>query len=102
MSSAPPEVHVFAKRSIHDKTKLKLTCLATGFYPKDVTLLIRKYRSSLPEDEIDSTGVRPNHDGTYQLKKSVEIPQDEKADYECFVVHRTLEEPIIIRWGRQN
>lgn len=95
---SPPDVHVFAKRSTSDKNKLKLSCLATGFYPKDVTLLIRKYRSSLPENEIESSGVRPNHDGTYQLKKTVIIPKDEKADYDCFVAHRTLKEPIIISW----
>ncbi|KAF4100066.1 hypothetical protein G5714_018262 [Onychostoma macrolepis] len=95
---SPPEVHVFARKSTKDKTKLKLTCFATGFYPKDVTLLIRKYRSSLPEDEIESSGVRPNHEGTFQLKKSVIIPVDEKADYDCYVAHRTLKEPIISRW----
>ncbi|XP_043073406.1 H-2 class I histocompatibility antigen, Q10 alpha chain-like [Puntigrus tetrazona] len=93
-----PEVHVFAKRSTKDKTKLKLTCFATGFYPKDVTFLIRRYRSSLAEDDIESSGVRPNHDGTYQWKKSVEIPENEKAEYDCYVSHTTLNKPITIKW----
>nr|XP_055074960.1 zinc-alpha-2-glycoprotein-like isoform X6 [Misgurnus anguillicaudatus] len=93
-----PEVRVFAKRAPGNKNNLKLTCLATGFYPKDVTLVIRKYRTSLPENEIESTGVRPNHDGTYQLRKSVKIAEDEKADYDCFVSHITLQEPIITKW----
>uniref|UniRef100_A0A671SR11 Ig-like domain-containing protein n=2 Tax=Sinocyclocheilus anshuiensis TaxID=1608454 RepID=A0A671SR11_9TELE len=96
--SSPPDVHVFAKRCTTDKNKVKLTCLATGFYPKDVILSIRKYRSPLPEDEIESSGIRPNHDGTYQLRKSVIIQEDEKAEYDCFVKHRTLKEPIIITW----
>ncbi|XP_073714129.1 class I histocompatibility antigen, F10 alpha chain isoform X1 [Misgurnus anguillicaudatus] len=96
--SSPPEVHVFAKRATGNKNNLKLTCLATGFYPKDVTLFIRKYRTSLRDNEIESTGVRPNHDGTYQLRKSVEIAEDEKADYDCFVSHITLPEPIITKW----
>ncbi|XP_073677709.1 H-2 class I histocompatibility antigen, Q10 alpha chain-like [Garra rufa] len=95
---SPPDVHVFAKRSTKDKTKLKLTCFATGFYPKDVTVLIRKYRTSLPEDEIESSGVRPNHDETFQWRKSVEIPEDEKAEYDCFVSHSTLKEPVITKW----
>ncbi|XP_050993297.1 zinc-alpha-2-glycoprotein-like isoform X2 [Labeo rohita] len=97
-NGSSPDVHVFARRCTSDKTKLKLTCLATGFYPKDVTLLIRKYRTSLPENEVESSGVRPNHDGTYQLKKSVEIKEDEKAEYDCFVAHRTLKEPVITKW----
>ncbi|KAK9977334.1 hypothetical protein ABG768_019154 [Culter alburnus] len=98
-NGSPPDVHVFAKKSTSDKTKLKLTCLATGFYPKDVMLRIRKYRTSLPEDEVESTGVRPNNDGTYQLRKSVHIKEDEKAEYDCFVSHSTLKGgPIIKKW----
>ncbi|RXN20611.1 MHC class I antigen [Labeo rohita] len=97
--ASTPAVHVFAKRSIKDKSKLKLTCLATGFYPRDVTMGIRKSCKSLPEDEVESTGIRPNHDGSYQLRKSVEIKEDEKAEYDCFVSHRALKEPIIITWG---
>ncbi|KAL1279101.1 hypothetical protein QQF64_025774 [Cirrhinus molitorella] len=82
-------------RIIRNRSKMKLTCMATGFYPKDVTLIIRKYRISLPEDEIESTGIRPNHDGTFQMKKSVEIKEDEKDNYDCIVSHRSLKESII-------
>ncbi|KTG38685.1 hypothetical protein cypCar_00014722 [Cyprinus carpio] len=95
---SPPKVYVFANRSSKNKTKLQLTCLATGFYPKDVMLTIRKYRTSLPADEIESTGIRPNHDGTFQLRNSVIIEEDEKAEYDCSVFHRTLEGQITVRW----
>ncbi|KAL1246704.1 hypothetical protein QQF64_034365, partial [Cirrhinus molitorella] len=98
--SNPPDVHVFTKISSSDKTKLKLTCMATGFYPRDVTLGIRKYNISLPEYEVESTGIRPNHDGTFQMRKSVEINNDEEAD--CFVFHKTLEKPMIIRWDKES
>uniref|UniRef100_A0A672SCK5 Major histocompatibility complex class I ZAA n=1 Tax=Sinocyclocheilus grahami TaxID=75366 RepID=A0A672SCK5_SINGR len=97
-NTSPPDVHVFAKRSIRDKTKLKLTCLVSGFYPKDMTLVMRKYCTSLPEDEIESTGIRPNHDETFQLRKSVEINENEKSEYDCFVSHRTFKEPVITQW----
>ncbi|KAL1279104.1 hypothetical protein QQF64_025777 [Cirrhinus molitorella] len=64
----------------------------------DMMLVIRKSRTSLPEDEIESSGIRPNHDGTFQLRRSVEIQEDEKSEYNCFLSHRTLKEPIIITW----
>ncbi|KAK2917150.1 hypothetical protein Q8A67_001524 [Cirrhinus molitorella] len=99
-NASPPDVHVFAKQYFRDKTKMKLACMATGFYSKDVIMTIRKSHTPVPETE--STGIRPNHDGTFQLMKSVEISKDEEAN--CFVSHRTFKEPIIIKWDgkRQN
>ncbi|XP_048046207.1 H-2 class I histocompatibility antigen, Q10 alpha chain-like [Megalobrama amblycephala] len=97
-NTSPPDVHMSAIRSLSDKSKLKLTCMATDFYPKDMMMNIRKYHTSVPEDEIESTGVRPNHDGSFQMRKSVEIKKDERADYDCFVSHSTFKEPVIIKW----
>nr|AHA37370.1 MHC class I antigen ZAA transcript variant 2 [Danio rerio] len=93
-----PKVHVFAKRYVNGKAKLKLTCLATGFYPKDVYLTIRKYRTALSDSEVESSGVRPNHDGTFQLRKSTYILEEEKAEYDCYVAHRTLNAPVVTTW----
>ncbi|KAI2647340.1 H-2 class I histocompatibility antigen, Q10 alpha chain [Labeo rohita] len=101
-NGTPPDVHVFAKRSTSDKTKLKLTCLATGFYHRDLMLIIREYRTSLPEDEVESTGIRPNHDGTFQMRKSVKINRAEIAEYDCFVTHKSIKEPVITKWGHQK
>ncbi|CAM4312390.1 unnamed protein product [Leuciscus chuanchicus] len=50
------------------------------------------------KDEIESTGIRPNHDGSYQLRKSVEFNKEERDGYDCFVSHKTLKEPIIVKW----
>ncbi|XP_049328669.1 class II histocompatibility antigen, B-L beta chain [Astyanax mexicanus] len=95
---APPDVQVFAKKSVRDSRKLILTCLITGFYHKDVKMSLRKSGTSFPEHLITSSGVRPNDDGTYQLRKSVEISDDDPADYYCFVSHSSLTEPVIKQW----
>uniref|UniRef100_A0A8B9HWT6 Ig-like domain-containing protein n=1 Tax=Astyanax mexicanus TaxID=7994 RepID=A0A8B9HWT6_ASTMX len=97
---APLDVQVFAKPSVSDSSKLTLTCLATGFYPKDATVIWRRSSSPLSEDLITSSAVRPNDDGTYQLRKSVEILGAEKDQYECYVSHRTLKEPVIKKLGK--
>ncbi|KAL7858766.1 hypothetical protein AOLI_G00188680 [Acnodon oligacanthus] len=96
-----PDVYAFAKKSTANSGRLTLTCLATGFYPKSVTLHVRKFRTSLPEHLLTSSGVRPNEDGTYQLRKSVEIQEDETVDYDCYVHHSSLSEPIIHKWDRK-
>ncbi|XP_072529381.1 class I histocompatibility antigen, F10 alpha chain-like [Salminus brasiliensis] len=96
---SPPDVYVFAKKS---QEKLTLTCLATGFYPKDVGMSVRKYSTSLPEHLLTSSGVRPNDDGTYQLRKSVDIDSNEKARYDCYVTHSSFDGPIIKEWAERT
>ncbi|KAI4900269.1 hypothetical protein NFI96_005039 [Prochilodus magdalenae] len=98
----PPDVHVFVKKPETSSTKLTLTCLATGFYPKDVVVSLRKCNTSLPEDLLTSSGVRPNEDGTYQLRKSVKIQEDHPADYHCYVTHSSLKESIITKLGGES
>uniref|UniRef100_A0A8B9JL38 Ig-like domain-containing protein n=1 Tax=Astyanax mexicanus TaxID=7994 RepID=A0A8B9JL38_ASTMX len=95
-SLSPPAVYIFANKSV------SLTCLITGFYPKDVKLSVRKFGTSIPEHLIISSGIRPNDDGTYQLRKSVEISGDDPADYDCYVSHSSLTEPVMKKWGNYN
>uniref|UniRef100_A0A8C6NW15 Immunoglobulin C1-set domain-containing protein n=1 Tax=Nothobranchius furzeri TaxID=105023 RepID=A0A8C6NW15_NOTFU len=70
---APPEVHLFSQRS-HVDTKVFLTCLSTGFYPEDVTLQIKRNgRILTAEDGLETSGIRPNEDDTFQRRDRVEI-----------------------------
>ncbi|KAI4892129.1 hypothetical protein NFI96_023085 [Prochilodus magdalenae] len=95
-----PDIHVFVRKSETDSDKLTLTCLATGFYPRDVVVSLRKFNTSLPEHLLTTSGVRPNDNGTYQLRKRVEIQEDHPADYHCYVTHSSLQEPVIKQWDR--
>uniref|UniRef100_A0A8B9JF56 Ig-like domain-containing protein n=1 Tax=Astyanax mexicanus TaxID=7994 RepID=A0A8B9JF56_ASTMX len=79
-----------------------LTCLITGFYPKIVKMSLRKFGTEIPDHLITSSGIRPNHNGTYQLRKSVEIQEDDSADFNCYVTHSSLTEPVIKQWGKYN
>uniref|UniRef100_A0A8C9T4W7 Class I histocompatibility antigen, F10 alpha chain-like n=1 Tax=Scleropages formosus TaxID=113540 RepID=A0A8C9T4W7_SCLFO len=107
---SPPEVFAFAKKGKNPENVV-LHCLATGFYPKDVELVI--YRKGVPLSETDgvvSTGVRPNGvrpervnpderpGETFQLRKFIEVSKSDNSEYSCEVKHRTLEAPIIIKW----
>ncbi|XP_072529377.1 zinc-alpha-2-glycoprotein-like [Salminus brasiliensis] len=85
---------VFAIKSIKTIT---LTCLVTGVNTKDVVMSLRKVSTSLPENLLTSSGVRPNGDGTYQLRKSVEIHEGEKK-YSCRIEHSSLDKPITVNW----
>ncbi|XP_036433850.1 major histocompatibility complex class I-related gene protein-like [Colossoma macropomum] len=94
---SPPafQTSVFAKKSC-DKNMLVLTCLVTGFFPKDVKMSVRMFSTSLPEHLLTSSGVRPNEDGTYQLRKSVQIKEDD-TDYSCRIEHNSLDTLVTVK-----
>uniref|UniRef100_A0A3Q3GPN7 Ig-like domain-containing protein n=1 Tax=Labrus bergylta TaxID=56723 RepID=A0A3Q3GPN7_9LABR len=82
-----PKVEVFAKNS-NIKTNLVLSCLATGFYPKDIEMkIIRDGRVLTKEDGVISTGSLPNGDDTFQRRDSIEILRKDVATYTCEVSH---------------
>ncbi|KAF3834368.1 hypothetical protein F7725_025572 [Dissostichus mawsoni] len=82
-----PKVHVFSKNAESEKNII-LSCMATGFYPKDILLQIKRNGRILTlEDGVCSTGPRPNGDGTYQRKDNVEILKTDMSTYTCEVKH---------------
>lgn len=98
---APPEVYVFA-RNTKVETNVVLTCLATGFYPKDIILQIkRNSRVLMIEDGVISSGVRPNEDQTYQRRDSVEILRSDLATYTCEVTHPESGLHVVKVWGKK-
>ncbi|KAG7257476.1 hypothetical protein CRUP_024092, partial [Coryphaenoides rupestris] len=68
---------------------LRLTCFATGFYLKEITMNIKRDGYLLDHDDgLKSTNVRPNGDGTHQIKMWVKIPKNDGARYTCEVIHK--------------
>ncbi|XP_062292288.1 H-2 class I histocompatibility antigen, Q10 alpha chain-like [Scomber scombrus] len=84
----PPDVYVFAKKTSNE-SNLMLSCLATGFYPKDITLHIKRNDHILTKEEgLISSDVRPNEDDSFQRRDSVEILKSDAASFTCEVFHR--------------
>ncbi len=97
-AAAPPDVRVLVPKVSDDQSKLNLSCLATGFYPRDIEMNIR-WDESVLENQI-SSGIRPNADGSFQMKTSVEIDANHKGFYDCLVNHSslTLTRPVLTVW----
>ncbi|XP_066524815.1 BOLA class I histocompatibility antigen, alpha chain BL3-6-like [Hoplias malabaricus] len=98
LETSVPDVYVFVKKSQTESSRLTLTCLATGFYPKDLKMRLRRFTTSLPDHLLTSSGVRPNGDGTYQLRKSVDVQEEDTAGYDCSVSHVSFSEAVITPW----
>ncbi|XP_023816096.1 class I histocompatibility antigen, F10 alpha chain isoform X4 [Oryzias latipes] len=86
-SASSPDVFLFASEA-KEKANVVLTCLATGFYPKDITMNIRRDGRILTKDDgVVSSGVRPNQDDTHQRRDHVEILRTDVASYTCEIIH---------------
>ncbi|XP_051729157.1 hereditary hemochromatosis protein homolog isoform X1 [Ctenopharyngodon idella] len=96
-----PDVHTLVKAS-GSSVKQLLVCLATGFYPKHVQMEIRHNQTPLPDEQLNSDGIRPNADGSFQLMKSLEILPSERAQYRCVVEDQTVIEPQFIRGNHDS
>ncbi|XP_037119985.1 major histocompatibility complex class I-related gene protein-like isoform X1 [Syngnathus acus] len=86
-AAPPPSLELFA-RPTRAASTLLLTCLASGFPRKDVILEIRRNGRKLTrEDGLASLGVRPNGDGSFQRRDSVEVLQSDTAKFTCVLRH---------------
>ncbi|KAA0709931.1 H-2 class I histocompatibility antigen, K-B alpha chain [Triplophysa tibetana] len=93
-TKSPPNIQMFAKKALCDQSKMDLTCLATGFYPKHLQMDITMNGTKLQSP----AEVRPNDDKTFQLRTTVRIKKEEKRGFECHVTHSSLTQPNITKW----
>lgn len=92
---------MFAKNT-RIKTNVILTCMATGFYPKDITLVIKRNGIVVEqEDGLISSGTRPNDDNTHQRRDSVEILKSDLSTYTCEISHKASGVFIRKLWGKK-
>lgn len=79
-----------------------LTCMATGFSSTHTIIQIKRDGRVLTRhDGVESTGIRPNGDGTFQQKDHVEIPKSEHSKYTCEVIHASSGLHEVRGWGKQ-
>uniref|UniRef100_A0A671QGR3 Ig-like domain-containing protein n=1 Tax=Sinocyclocheilus anshuiensis TaxID=1608454 RepID=A0A671QGR3_9TELE len=90
----------FTVKAPDDHSKLNLSCLATGFYPRDIEMNIRLNR--INTENQTSSEIRPNDDETFQIRTSVKIDRNHKGSYSCFVIHSSLTEPVSVEWGKYH
>ncbi|XP_048376289.1 major histocompatibility complex class I-related gene protein-like isoform X1 [Stegostoma tigrinum] len=72
----------------------RLSCLVTGFYPQAIEVTL--WRDGVLVDETLSTGILPNHDRTYQIRKWMEFDPDDQSEYSCRVEHTGLEDKLVV------
>uniref|UniRef100_A0A8C9W6B7 Ig-like domain-containing protein n=1 Tax=Scleropages formosus TaxID=113540 RepID=A0A8C9W6B7_SCLFO len=81
--------------------KMNIVCLATGFYPRHIKMTLLRDERAVPDEELTAGEVFPNGDGTYQLRRSLALSEEEqrkKHVYTCTVTHLSLDNKLDVRW----
>ncbi|XP_072331369.1 major histocompatibility complex class I-related gene protein-like isoform X1 [Scyliorhinus torazame] len=78
----------------------RLSCVVTGFYPQAIE--VNLCRDGVVINEILSSGILPNHDRTYQIRKWVEFDPEDQAEYSCRVEHSGLNEALVVIYGLKS
>jgi len=94
-----PEVFISRSEPNSQYKPLTLSCLVTGFYPVDIE--VNWLRNGEVMSETLSSGIRPNHDGTHQIQKEIEINAGDEDQYSCQIEHSSLAEPKVQQWGKE-
>ncbi|KAL2103372.1 hypothetical protein ACEWY4_000240 [Coilia grayii] len=86
------------QRALPDNGGVKVTCLATGFYPRHINLTLLRDGQPVPDHQITGGELLPNGDGTYQMRKSLEVSTEEVQhhQYTCTAQHLSLDNKLDI------
>ncbi|XP_067400306.1 antigen-presenting glycoprotein CD1d-like, partial [Emydura macquarii macquarii] len=97
-----PVAVVFAREPPPAKTPelLLLVCRVTGFYPWPVRMAwLQNGEEMVPGWWLNSTGILPNADLTYQLRSSLAVEPGDGHSYTCWVDHSSLGgQSLLIPW----
>ncbi|XP_016383737.1 major histocompatibility complex class I-related gene protein-like isoform X6 [Sinocyclocheilus rhinocerous] len=86
----------FIQKANSDSGGSRVSCLATGFYPRHINLTLFRDGQPVADHEITGGDLLPNADGTYQMRKSLEISAADKHKYTCSVTHLSLDNKLDI------
>ncbi|XP_077066553.1 class I histocompatibility antigen, Gogo-A*0501 alpha chain-like [Siphateles boraxobius] len=89
-----PRVRLIQKAN-SDSGGFRVSCLATGFYPRHINLTLFRDGQPVSDHEITGGDLLPNGDGTYQMRKSLEISADTHK-YSCSATHLSLDNKLDI------
>ncbi|KAL0185803.1 hypothetical protein M9458_017473, partial [Cirrhinus mrigala] len=86
-------------KTLIDSPELQISCLATGFYPRHINLTLFGDGEPVDDDQMTGGEILPNGDGTYQMRKSLVISEEELRErhkYNCSMKRLSLDNKLDI------
>ncbi|XP_076126520.1 major histocompatibility complex class I-related protein 1-like [Alosa pseudoharengus] len=95
LKKVKPRVRLL-QRTLPDSGGAKVTCLATGFYPRHINLTLLRDGQPVSDHQITGGELLPNGDETYQMRKSLEVSAEELQHhhYTCTAEHLSLDNKL--------
>uniref|UniRef100_A0A673MM46 Ig-like domain-containing protein n=1 Tax=Sinocyclocheilus rhinocerous TaxID=307959 RepID=A0A673MM46_9TELE len=93
------------KKVLAASHEVQITCLVTGFYPRDIDLTLVRDGQAAVDGKITGGNLLPNGDGTYQIRKSLLISVKElhgRHNYSCAINHPSLNNTLDIMFGTEK
>ncbi|KAL0985593.1 hypothetical protein UPYG_G00159140 [Umbra pygmaea] len=84
---------------------LQVCCLAFGFYPRHINLTLQMDAQPVADHELSGGEVLPSGDGTYQLRRCLEVSTEqlrERHKYTCSTTHLSLDNKLDVSWIPQS
>ncbi|XP_064868305.1 major histocompatibility complex class I-related gene protein-like [Oncorhynchus nerka] len=98
MRKVPPRLRLIKKEV---SGGFQVSCLAFGFYPRHINMTLLRDGQPVAEQELTGGEVLPSGDGTYQLRKSLEVSTEElkkRHNYTCTASHLSLDNKLDVSW----
>ncbi|XP_073708901.1 DLA class I histocompatibility antigen, A9/A9 alpha chain-like [Garra rufa] len=98
MRKVKPRVRLMRKM-LPNSQELRISCLATGFYPRHINMTLSRDGQPVDDDQITGGEILPNGDGTYQMRKSLVIREEEQREghkYNCTMKQLNLDNKLDI------
>ncbi|XP_067865201.1 antigen-presenting glycoprotein CD1d2-like [Heterodontus francisci] len=97
LNTVAPQVFLSVDKASAAKPT-QLCCLVTGFYPLDIKVTL--LRNGKPITDTESSDILPNHDGTYQLRRWVQIEPNDRATFSCQYEQKGNGGVMILDWDK--
>uniref|UniRef100_A0A674CA88 Ig-like domain-containing protein n=1 Tax=Salmo trutta TaxID=8032 RepID=A0A674CA88_SALTR len=98
MRKVPPRLRLIKKEV---SGGFQVSCLAFGSTPATSNLTLLRDGQPVAEQELTGGEVLPSGDGTYQLRKSLEVSTEElkkRHNYTCTASHLSLDNKLDVSW----
>ncbi|XP_026083806.1 major histocompatibility complex class I-related gene protein-like [Carassius auratus] len=104
LQKVKPRVRLL-KKVLAASHEYQITCLVTGFYPRDINVTLVRDGQTADNGKITGGNPLPNGDGTYQIRKSLVMSVKELHDrhnYSCAINHSSLDNTLDIMFDLEE